>query len=74
MVAVETFIAERPLSAKGNRVAGPPVAEPVYVYPRPYNWGRGITILMAGNKSPPEKVVKGRLGRPKIPHCTQPGL
>ena len=41
MVAVETFIAERPLSAKGNRVAGPPVAEPVYVYPRPYNWGPG---------------------------------
>jgi hypothetical protein len=41
MVAVETFIAERPLSAKGNRVAGPPVAEPVYVYPRPYYWGPG---------------------------------
>jgi len=26
------------MSAKGNRVAGPPVAEPVYVYPRPYYW------------------------------------
>jgi outer membrane lipoprotein SlyB len=29
------------MSAKGNRVAGTPVAEPVYVYPRPYYWGPG---------------------------------
>jgi len=29
------------MSATGNRVAGPPVAEPVYVYPRPYYWGPG---------------------------------
>jgi outer membrane lipoprotein SlyB len=29
------------MTAKGNRVAGPPVAEPIYVYPRPYYWGPG---------------------------------
>jgi Glycine-zipper domain len=27
------------MTAKGNRIAGPPVVEPVYVYPRPYYWG-----------------------------------
>jgi hypothetical protein len=29
------------MTAKGNRIAGPPVAEPIYVYPRPYYWGPG---------------------------------
>src|SRR5262249_1508598 len=29
------------MTAKGNRVAAPYVAEPVYVYPRPYYWGHG---------------------------------
>lgn len=29
------------MSAKGNRFAAPYVSEPVYVYPRPYYWGRG---------------------------------
>jgi outer membrane lipoprotein SlyB len=27
------------MTAKGNRIGGPPVAEPVYVYPPPYYWG-----------------------------------
>jgi len=27
------------MKAKGNRIAGPPFAEPIYVYPRPYYWG-----------------------------------
>jgi hypothetical protein len=27
------------MSAKGNQIAGPPVVEPVYVYPPPYYWG-----------------------------------
>ena len=27
------------MTAKGNRIAGPPVVEPVYVYPPPYYWG-----------------------------------
>jgi len=27
------------MTAKGNRIAGPPIAEPVYVYPRRYYWG-----------------------------------
>ena len=27
------------MTAKGNRVAAPVVAEPVYVHPRPYYWG-----------------------------------
>jgi hypothetical protein len=26
------------MSAKGNRIPGPPVVEPVYVYPPPYYW------------------------------------
>jgi len=26
------------MTAKGNRIGGPPVAEPVYVYPTPYYW------------------------------------
>jgi Glycine-zipper domain len=29
------------MTAKGNRIAGPSVAEPVYIYPRPYYWGPG---------------------------------
>jgi outer membrane lipoprotein SlyB len=29
------------MTAKGNRVAGPPVAEPVYGYPPPDYWGPG---------------------------------
>jgi Glycine-zipper domain len=29
------------MTAKGNRIAGPPIAEPIYVYPRPYYWGPG---------------------------------
>src|SRR5271169_5254343 len=29
------------MTAKGNQVAPPYVAEPVYVYPRPYYWGPG---------------------------------
>ena len=29
------------MSATGNRVAGPPLAESVHVYPRPYYWGPG---------------------------------
>ena len=29
------------MTAKGNRFAAPYVAEPVYVYPRPYYWGPG---------------------------------
>jgi hypothetical protein len=27
------------MTAKGNRIPGPPVAAPVYVYPPPYYWG-----------------------------------
>jgi hypothetical protein len=27
------------MTAKGNRIGGPSVAEPVYVYPHPYYWG-----------------------------------
>ena len=29
----------RCMTAKGNRIGGPPVAEPVYVYAPPYYWG-----------------------------------
>jgi Glycine-zipper domain len=29
------------MTAKGNRIGGPPVAELVYVYPPPYYWGPG---------------------------------
>jgi outer membrane lipoprotein SlyB len=29
------------MTAKGNRIAGPPVAEPVYAYPPPDYWGPG---------------------------------
>jgi outer membrane lipoprotein SlyB len=29
------------MTAKGNRIGGPPVAEPVYAYPPPYYWGPG---------------------------------
>jgi outer membrane lipoprotein SlyB len=29
------------MSAKGNRVGGPPVPAPVYAYPPPYDWGPG---------------------------------
>jgi Glycine-zipper domain len=29
------------MAAKGNRIGGPPVAEPVYAYPPPYYWGPG---------------------------------
>ncbi len=33
------------MSAKGNRIAGPPpIAEPVYVYPPPYYWGPGYYV------------------------------
>jgi hypothetical protein len=27
------------MTAKGNRIGGPSVAEPMYVYPPPYYWG-----------------------------------
>jgi hypothetical protein len=27
------------MTAKGNPIGGPSVAEPVYVYPHPYYWG-----------------------------------
>jgi hypothetical protein len=27
------------MTAKGNRIGGPPVAEPAYAYPPPYYWG-----------------------------------
>jgi len=29
------------MSAKGNRIGGPPAAGPVYAYPPPYYWGPG---------------------------------
>jgi hypothetical protein len=29
------------MTSKGNRIAAPAYAEPVYFYPRPYNWGPG---------------------------------
>ncbi len=34
--AVGTALGAQCMAAKGNRIPGPPVVEPVYVYPHPY--------------------------------------
>ena len=33
------------MSAKGNRIARPPAAEPIYVYPPPDYWGPACVLL-----------------------------
>ena len=41
------------MTAKGNRIGGPPVAEPVYVYPPPYYWGPRYYFSYVGSRKTP---------------------